>query len=239
MSDKPLWMRSKHLADLDDLRAGYNSKIAAIRAVDDLVGNIVDALARKGTLAQTAIILTSDNGYQYGTHRMNGKISFYEESARVPAIVRSPNQGKARVSNEWIANIDWAPTFVGFAGASADLPMDGTSLTTLANGAAGRRTLLVEYPIDPVGTHPAFASVRSKDPAITGSANDTLVYAETYDAAGAVTDKEFYDLKVDPMQLASLHASTDPTRVRQMADLATRMHALQHCAGQACRDLEE
>jgi arylsulfatase A-like enzyme len=239
MGDKPLWMQSRHTLAVPNLRAGYNSKIAAIRAVDDLVGHVVDALVRQHKLGQTAIIFTSDNGYQYATHRMNGKISLYEESIRVPFILHNPGQAKSYVSNEWIANIDWAPTILDFGGASADVAVDGRSLRDSASGEPGRRTILVEYPIDPVGNSPAFAAVRSKDPRISGVVGDTLVYAETYDATGLVTDKEFYDLNVDPLQLTSLHNSTDPQRIKQMSALATRLHALKTCSGQTCRDLDK
>jgi len=241
MSDKPLWMHTIKFQDVEVQRAGYNSKIAALRAVDDLVGDLVDALARRGKLATTQIVFTSDNGFQYGTHRRGDKIDFYEESARIPAIVRDPGQDKPRISDEWITNVDWAATIVDIAGALPDRVLDGRSLLDLSRGRPGRRTLLTEYAYDPVGFHPAFAAVRSKDPSLVGPLPwpDTIVYAETYDSNGALTDRELYDIDLDPQQLASAHASTAPFRIGQMAALAARLAALKRCAGDECRRLED
>jgi arylsulfatase A-like enzyme len=142
-------------------------------------------------------------------------------------------------------NIDWAPTIVDFAGASADLAMDGRSLSALVQGLepqARRRSLLVELPAD--GTlssdNRPFAMIRSKDPALTSDAGGqlTLVYAETYDDQGGLTDKEFYDLSTDPLQLESLHTSQEAGRLAQMAALAERLRQLKTCSGAGCQALE-
>lgn len=246
LSDKPAWMRGAKPVNVPLLREGYNSKVAAMRGVDDLVGRIVDALRGRGLLDRTAIVFTSDNGFQYGTHRRNQKTDHYEESVRIPAVLRPPGGVAARRLDDWIANTDWAPTLVDFAGARADLVADGRSLKPLVDGgiAPGRHSLLLELPVDPSGGgggHPAFRALRSKDPALTGDAagRRTLVFAEVLADDGRVKDREFYDLDSDPLQLDSLHASGDASRQAQMARMAARLNALARCRAADCRRLED
>jgi hypothetical protein len=83
--------------------------------------------------------------------------------------------------------------------------------------------------------------IRSKDSSLTqdGSGQTVLVYAQTLDPVRATeTDLEFYDLRVDPYQLDSLHGSTDSRRMQQMAALRARLERLKTCAGSGCWSLE-
>jgi N-acetylglucosamine-6-sulfatase len=244
MGDKPVYMRSSALADPVAQRQGFNSRLAAMRAVDDLFGAVVDQLRRDGREARTALVFTSDNGFQYGTHRRVGKSDLYEEAIHLPMIIRSPGQASPRVVGGWVMNTDWAPTIAALAAAVPDISTDGRSLIPKVSGAGvdGRRTVLVERPNDGalVPLYPAFAMVRSKDPALTRdvSGSVTLVYAQIYDTNGQLTDEEFYDLSIDPGQTHSLHASIKPYRRAQMKALAARLDALRSCAGLSCRALE-
>ena len=245
MSDKPAYMRSGPLVDPVPQRSGFNSRLAAIRAVDDLFGAVVDQLRSDGREAGTVIVFTSDNGFQYGTHRRVGKSDVYEESIRLPMIIRAAGQVSPRVVRAWVMNTDWAPTIAALGGAVPDIATDGRSLVAglTATAVKGRRTVLVERPNDGVtwAKYPAYAMVRSKDPALTRATSEavTLVYAQIYDAKGQIIDQEFYDLSIDPGQTQSLHASTKPYRRAQMKALAARLDALRACAGLTCRDLED
>jgi arylsulfatase A-like enzyme len=240
MSDKPKFMQSLALVDVAGQRDGYNSKVAAIRAVDDMLGAVIDTLSSQGRLQNTLFIVTSDNGFQYGTHRRLGKTDLYEESIRVPMVIRAPQQTAPRHVDAWAANIDWAPTIAEFAGAHPDIAIDGTSLAAWARGGTGpqRKSMLVEQLSDYFfSIHPLQREVRSRDPAITGdpTGNTTLIYAQTLTRSGkSATDVEFYDLSTDPYELQSLHASTDKKRVRQMKRLKTELLTLHACVGAAC-----
>jgi len=245
MSDKPAYMRSEPLVDPVSQRSGYNSRLAAIRSVDDLFGAVIDQLRSDGREAGTVIVFTSDNGFQYGSHRRVGKSDVYEESNRLPMIIRAAGQASPRVVNAWVMNTDWAPTIAALGSAVPDIPVDGRSLLPWLMGAGieGRRTMLVERPNDGVLStkYPAYSMVRSKDPALTRATSEaaTLVYAQTYDPKGQVTDQEFYDLSIDPLQTQSLHTSTQPLRLAQMKALKAKLAALRSCAGATCRALED
>ena len=91
MSDKPTWMQQLPQRDPVALARLYNQRIEALRAVDDLIGRVVNALQRVGKLKNTVLLFTSDNGYLLGQHRWESKILVYEESIRVPLVIRIPS----------------------------------------------------------------------------------------------------------------------------------------------------
>ncbi len=247
MRDKPTWMRRLPVLDAKLEQDGYDSKVAAIRAVDDMVGRIAATLMATGHYDDTMILVTSDNGFQYGTHRRDGKINLYEESIRLPMVIHVPGQATARSTPEWVMNNDWAPTIADVAGVVPGASVDGRSLLPLARGdagAKGRRTMLVELPPEyqPARNNPPYYMIRSKDPALTldPAGALVLVYAQTLDPVTAVqTDLEFYDLAVDPLQMSSLHDDTSSSRRTQMANLRGRLDPLKACAGSGCRAMED
>jgi arylsulfatase A-like enzyme len=247
MSDKPAWMRDDAPVDPVGQRSGFNSKIAAMRAVDDMVGTAIAELEKVGKLDQTLIIFTSDNGFQYGTHRRTQKTDMYEESIRVPLYIRAPGQTQAITSHSWAMNIDWAPTIVDFANATTDIAMDGQSLRPWVGGdagaPAGRRTVLIEHPCDgsPMKDHPPYDMIRSMDPALTGdqTGQTVMIYAETYNPKNVLTDREFYNLATDPYQDESEASSSNPHVVSAMNALSTRLAQLKTCVGSQCRALQK
>jgi N-acetylglucosamine-6-sulfatase len=246
MRDKPGWMRSAPLINSTVMRSSYNDKVAAMRAFDDLVGEVLAALRDIGELGNTLIVITSDNGYQYGTHRLTGKTVLYEESIRLPMVISAPGQTVPRSTGEWAMNTDWAATIVDYAGAAPGRLLDGRSLRGLVEGdiaAAGRQTMLIEMPSDTrTRRYPPYLAVRSRDPALTLDATGlkVLVYAQTYDRLGrTVVAEELYDLEEDPAQLKSLHKSKTPDRLTQKSNLAGRMMELKTCVGTQCSVLED
>jgi len=243
MSDKPGWMRMLDaVSSKTDL---FNDKVASIRTVDDMVGSIVEALQQTGKLDQSLQVVTSDNGYQYGTHRRPSKYNLYEESIRVPLVIRAPDQREPQVTDEWALNNDLTPTFLDYGAAIATRPVDGRSLRPILRGgvASSRRSMMLEAPLDDTAktVDLPFSGIRTRDPELTGDPHGkkVLVYAETFDAlTGAVTDTEFYDLDTDPYQIQSLHRSRGAGRRHQMAALKARLAELQRCSDASCRRLE-
>lgn len=119
-----------------------------LAAVDEGVGMILKTLADNGALDNTLIIFTSDNGYFWGEHRLGDKRAAYEESIRIPLLVRYPKLIKAGTKFEQtILNADLAPTLIELAGASPLANMHGRSWLPLLKGKtkAWRETVLLEY----------------------------------------------------------------------------------------------
>jgi N-acetylglucosamine-6-sulfatase len=179
LSDKPRPTRKRARATQerlgDQLIAEYHGRLESLLAVDRLVARLVNVLRETGELQDTVVVFTSDNGYLLGEHRLTGKDFPYEESARVPLIVRGPGFPPGVERDGAVANIDLAPTILEIAGEEAGLAMDGISLLPLVRGeAASERDLLIEYLIggrryaaDPyqlenLAEDPAHAQVRQR-----------------------------------------------------------------------------
>ncbi len=109
--------------------------LACVKSVDDNVGRVLDYLDQNNLTENTVVVLTSDQGFYLGEHGFFDKRFIYEESARMPFMVRYPKMIKAGTQNEdVIANIDFAPTLLDLAGIQTDQDMHGKSFTTLLEG---------------------------------------------------------------------------------------------------------
>jgi arylsulfatase A-like enzyme len=245
MADKPCYLRNYPPVDAAHIEDLYNDRIASLRAVDDLIGVLVGALTQKRELASTAILFTSDNGFLLGLHRMETKILPYEESIRVPLLLRLPGSAGARAVDGIALNNDLAPTIADLAGLPPDaLPFDGRSLLPLADATAPawRVRFLVEHPAVPGQpfTLPPYHAVRTLGDGTTGA---SLLYAEyprySKRKCPQVTDAELYDLAADPFQLRSLDDSPNPGRRLQMQVLAEHLERLKTCGEGTCQALEE
>ncbi|MES1241912.1 MAG: sulfatase [Acidobacteriota bacterium] len=198
----------------------YRARLASLLAVDDLVERLVTALEETGQLDHTVILFTSDNGFLLGEHRVpDGKLLPYEESIRVPLIVRGGGFPAGATALQPVANIDLAPTIVAFTGARARRQMDGRSLLPLAlDPTEGRdRDLLLEG-FSRNSARPSYEAIRTP----------RWLWVEYRNGS-----RELYDLEADPLQLRSRHG--DPALAAVQADLARRLAKLRTCAGATCR----
>ncbi len=246
MADKPCYLRSVPPVDAAHLEDLYNDRLGSLRAVDDLIGVLVGALSRERELTTTAIFFTSDNGFLLGLHRLETKILPYEESIRVPLVMRLPGKAGARTVEGIALNNDLAPTIADLAGLPAPgLSFDGRSLLPLVDGTAPawRVRFLVEHPAvrgQPF-TLPPYDAVRALGDGTAGGGS--LLYAEypryTKRQCPQVTDAELYDLKTDPFQLRSLDDSAAPGRRRQVRVLREHLERLKTCGQGTCQGLEE
>ncbi len=152
VSDKPQWVQhlpllsDKEQAQLDDL---YRKRIETLQSVDDLLENVVNTLQATGKLANTYLVFSSDNGFHLGEHRETaGKQAPYEGDIRLPLIVRGPGIAAGKTMDQLVGNVDFAPTFAQWAGASVPDFVDGRSLAPLLTGAmpdAWRQVFLIEH----------------------------------------------------------------------------------------------
>ncbi len=123
-----------------------------ITEVDGAVGRIVQSLRDQGVYENTLILFTSDNGYFHGERGLADKWYPYEESIRVPLIVRDPRKDPGRrgaVLDPMVLNIDLAPTIVAAAGLPVPARMQGRDLAPLilqAEPPAWRDEFFYEHP---------------------------------------------------------------------------------------------
>jgi N-acetylglucosamine-6-sulfatase len=223
LADQPLARRlvakyegKPHGLEVPELRDGYRSRLESLLSVDDLVGRVLAELRRSGELDRTLVIFTSDQGFVLGEHGLVGKQLPYEESVRIPLVVRGPGIDAGREVEVPVANIDLAPTIVDAANASAGLEPDGISLLPALRGARDlqpRSILLEGFEELP------FAAVRTPS---------RQAYIET--GRGEV---ELYDLEADPYQRRNLAAMPRYAALRDR--LAAKLDELRDCAGAVCR----
>lgn len=155
--EKVLQKLTAESGDLGALERQHQMRMAAMLAVDDLVGRVLQRLAADGTLERTLIVFTSDNGYFHGEHGLNSKLLPYEESVRVPLVIRAPGVAAATRA-ALVLNNDLAPTLADYAGAAplrADDAFDGRSLRGQLQARPapfGRQAFLVEHYIETTTT---------------------------------------------------------------------------------------
>lgn len=169
-------------------------QLRALRDLDRQVGALMRALERKHALRNTVVVFASDNGFLWGEHRLGGKIWPYEESIRVPLVVRVPWQRRATVDDHLVLNIDFASTLAELAGVKPRLRQDGRSFVPFLRGRSPRwrHDFVVEYLGASqlyVGGPPPFQALRSR----------RWVWIE-YENGW----RELYDLRSDPYELQNL-----------------------------------
>jgi arylsulfatase A-like enzyme len=189
--------------------------LACVQSVDDNVGRVLDYLDRSGLRDNTVVIYTSDQGFFLGEHGMYDKRFMYEESLRMPFIVRWPAGIKPGSVQKAIAiNADLAPTFLDLAGLPVPPDMQGRSLVPLLKGDAPadwRTGMYYRYYHDP-GHHNTAAhyGVRTQ--------THKLIHFWKQD------QWELYDLTKDPQEMHNLY--NDPSQQPTVAALKQELHRL-------------
>jgi N-acetylglucosamine-6-sulfatase len=203
------------------IEENWRQELESLQAVDDAVARIVGTLERTGELANTLIVYTSDNGYVHGEHRLKaGKVWHYEESSRVPLIMRGPGVPAGIRDPRPVANVDVVPTIVDAADAQPQRVLDGRSLFDLMAdpGVWWGRDILIENGRG-ANSVPGYRAIR------TGG----FVYAQHLSTG----EYELYDLERDPYQLDNLDGVVRYAGVQR--DLARRLRLLRNCAGRGCQ----
>src|SRR3954452_9672121 len=109
--------------------------LACVESVDDNVGRLLEYLDKNGLAENTIVLYTSDPGFLLGDHTWFDKRFMYEESLRMPFVVRWPGQVKAgSVSNDMVLNVDFAPPVLAAAGLPVPADMQGRSFLPVMQG---------------------------------------------------------------------------------------------------------
>jgi arylsulfatase A-like enzyme len=235
VSDKPTYVRKAPLLTADQIKENaqrHRDRLKMLQAVDEMIEGLVNELRAQGELKNTYLIFTSDNGWHQGEHPISRKKRTpYEESIRVPLVVRGPGVPAGQTREEFALNIDMAPTFAGIGKAAAPDFVDGRTLEPLLTGdtpSTWHTAFLLEnsydagQPVVDPGTAGSYYGVRT----------DQQKYVDMYNDG----ERELYDLTADLYELTNGYPTADPALI---ASLQTRLDALKACAGQSCRDAED
>ena len=194
VSDKPAYLRAEEplsasrVASIDRFRL---DQYRSLRSVDRAVGSILDALADTERLSNAMIVFMSDNGMLWGEHRWTNKLVPYEESVRVPFVIRADSLiDQVGRDDHLVLNVDLAPTFAELAGIDAP-KSEGRSLLQLLSSARGswRTDFLMEHLRMDEGGVTTYCGVHSR----------RYVYIDY-----ATGEEELYDLDNDPFQLTNM-----------------------------------
>ena len=218
VAPEPAESRRGRGADRDSV---VRDQLRCLAAVDEGVGMLLRALQRRGRLDDTVFVFTSDNGYLLGEHgQFDNKRFAYEESIRVPFIIRYPKLGAAgRTVDALALNIDVAPTLLEIAGAEPLEGVQGRSFVPLLRGeqAPWRESFLAEYFLEKVAPRaPAWQAVRTarwkfiRYPELNGM-------------------DELYDLQSDPHEMRNLIA--DPAHRQILTGMQAELERLSREAG--------
>jgi arylsulfatase A-like enzyme len=241
--DKSSWLREQAFVRSEAVpyaRFEYHKRMGSLMAVDDMMARIQSVLTAQGKWKNTIVFVTSDNGYNLGSHRLIHKMAPYEESIRVPLYVAGPGIASGEITR-MVGLHDLAPTFLQLAGGQAPSYMDGKPLGPfLTSGSDSavpdwRTVLLTEY--DTGGVHPGFnpggamrAGWELDIPtyrSVRTATSKYIVWLET-------GEEEVYDLVNDPDELKNL-TRVDPNGVGPLRDqLSAMLSSVRNCAGGGC-----
>ena len=184
--------------------------IRCVAAIDDNVKRVIDQLRAEGTLDNTLVIYTSDQGYWLGQHNMHDKRLILEESLKMPLIVRYPKEIKAGSVNTRLGiNIDFGPTMLDYAGIAIPSVMQGVSLRPLLQGntPADWRTSI-------------FYAYYNRSPKHWGIRTDRYKLIRFPDTEVV----EFYDLQEDPQEM--YNRGSEPGYRKQIATTQKQLNSL-------------
>ncbi len=193
--------------------------MACLLSLDDNVGRLLNHLDAKGLLDNTIIVYTSDQGFFLGEHGWFDKRIMYEECYRMPVLIRYPKAIKAgQESNALAMNVDFAPTFLDYAGVDVPAEMQGLSLRPVFenNGAAPthwRKATYYHY-----YEYPSWHSVKRH----YGMRTDRYKLIHFYND---VDEWELYDMERDPRELTNV--INDPAYIDVVPALKYQLKQLQ------------
>ena len=138
IADMSTWKedRPKGLSDTERKHWNYQRYakhyMRTIKAIDEGVGRLLDYLDEAGLADNTLVVYTSDNGMFIGEHGFYDKRFMYEESIRIPLLMRYPPLIEpGTVEERVVRNIDFAPTFMDLSGLNIPGDVQGRSLRPL------------------------------------------------------------------------------------------------------------
>ncbi len=197
---RPNWVDGTAMGKRQDVASYY----AQITAVDDQVGRVLQTLKELKLEEDTIIVLTSDHGDMLGSQGQRLKRKPWEESIRVPGIVRYPRQVKAgQQTNAMLTHVDFAPTLLSLCGVKSPRTMQGNDLSGVILGQSQKLPDSAYFqifgPYDGDETTNGWRGVRT----------NRYMYARSQQQPWVL-----YDLEKDPYELHNLAADPAAASVR-------------------------
>lgn len=194
--------------------------LRCVASVDDNVGRVLDYLDAEGLAGDTVVLYTSDQGFFLGDHGWYDKRFMYEESLRMPLLVRYPREIPAgSVSDAMVLNVDFAQTLLDYAGVPEDPGMQGRSARSVLAGATPpdwRTSMYYRYWMH----DERLTRVRAHYGVRTHTHKLICYYSDGCGQPGSSDtvfppEWELFDLKRDPQELHNVYADPGYEAVRE------------------------
>jgi arylsulfatase A-like enzyme len=209
----------------DDVRLTRAAYYGLISEIDDHVGRVIGYLKASGQYDNTLIVFTCDHGEQLGDHHLLGKLGYFDESFRIPLIIRDPSPeadtSRGRIVEQFTETIDVMPTILEWVGASLPHTCDGVSLRPFLHGATPgdwRTEVHYEYDFRTFydDVHDTVLGLPA-DQCSLAVIQDTRYKYVHFDALPAL----FFDLQADPGQFRNL--AQEPAYASRVLTYAQKM----------------
>ncbi|AMO58357.1 sulfatase [Endozoicomonas montiporae] len=201
-----IWKYQRYLQDY----------LATIKSVDESVGEVLDYLEVNDLAENTIVVYTSDQGFYMGEHGWFDKRFMYEESFRAPLLMQYPARIRAgTVVSQLVQNIDYAPTFLEYAGVDIPTEMQGESMVSIIEGTESNWRSSLYYHFY---EYPAMHDV-SRHYGVRDSRYKLMHFYYQMD------EWEFYDLAKDPTEMNN--AINDPAYSGEIERLKAEIKRLE------------
>ena len=184
-------------------RRNVKDYFACVTGVDEQVGRILKALEKSGQEDNTIVVFTADHGEMMGSHGLMQKVVYYEESLRIPFIMRWPDNIKSGEKNIHLSVPDIMPTLLSMMGLEKNIPEDTEGLN-LSPVILGKEQDLPEFSLylNP-GLESALGGMR-------GLRNDRYTFVIRRNNQGEVVEYLLFDNENDPYQLDNIANRSQP-----------------------------
>jgi len=207
--------------------------LRCIASIDDNVGRLLDYLEEAGLADNTIVIYTSDQGFFLGDHGWYDKRFMYEESLRMPFIVRYPREIQSgTISSAMVLNVDFTPTLLDWAGIAIPEQMQGASLRLLTRGIVpeGWQSAMYYRYWMHLAHHHVYAHYGIR----TERYKLIYYYAEALGTTDSIDEPkepewELFDLEHDPHELNNVYHSEAYAVIREQ--LKEQLYELKHSVG--------
>jgi arylsulfatase A-like enzyme len=207
--------------------------LRVVASIDDNVGRVLDFLDEEGLTENTLIIYTSDQGFFLGDHGWYDKRFMYEESLRMPFILRYPKEVQpGSVNDDMVLNVDFASLFLDLAGVQIPSDFQGRSFREILKGDTPpdwRKAMYYRY-----WMHKSHHNVYAHYGIRTETHKLIYYYSDALGQAGTIDETyepewELFDLRKDPHELNNVYS--DPAYAATVETLKDEMHRLQEEVG--------
>tara|TARA_B100001093_G_scaffold76751_1_gene67665 strand:+ start:14401 stop:16020 length:1620 start_codon:yes stop_codon:yes gene_type:complete len=181
--------------------------LRCVAGIDRAVGSLLDYLEENGLSENTIVVYTSDQGFYLGEHGWFDKRWMYEESFRMPFVIKNPRIIEAGTSSDaMIMNVDFAPTLLDMAGIEIPSEMQGKSFKGAFEGNEINQRKSVYY-------HYYEWPIWHKVQPHYGIKTDRYKLMHFY---YSMDEWELYDLKTDPNEMNNIYAQASPELIESL-----------------------